>query len=55
MQVCGKDIQVQRGLTRRLCQRLEGSGAIIEYWRLGSEQAVRQMLKDNIAKRICDA
>lgn len=46
----GQTLAVQRNIDQGLCRRFERAEEIIEYWRLGTEQAARQALKDNIAR-----
>jgi len=51
----GQTLAVQRNIDQGLCRRFERAEEVIEYWRLGTEQAARQALKDNIARWVCNA
>ena len=51
----GQTLAVQRNIEQGLCRRFERAEEVIEYWRLGTEPAARQALKDNIARWVGNA
>ena len=51
----GQTVAVQRNIDQGLCRRFERAEEIIEYWQLGTEQAARQALKDNIGRWVGNA